>query len=264
MKFIVSGMSEIVEALGLWRLWIFWGWLDVRQRYRRSLLGPLWVTMTMGISVMATGIVYSYLFRQNIKEYLPYVATGFVLWSLIAGYIGEACQVFIQNEGFIGQLKLPYLVYPLRLLWRYIAFFLHHVLVLLIVLAIFVDVSLPSLLSAVLGLLAIFVNIFWMGLILGLLSVRLRDIPVLISTFIQLLFMITPVIWPAKALGERAFIAEWNPLYHLLESVRGPLLDPAFPVMNSHLYISLVMAIIGTLLSLLVYSQWRQRLLYWL
>jgi ABC-type polysaccharide/polyol phosphate export permease len=218
----------------------------------------------MGISVMATGIVYAYLFRQDIKEYLPYVATGFVLWSLIAGYIGEACQVFIQNEGFIGQLKLPYLVYPLRLLWRYIAFFLHHAFVLLIVLAMFVDVSLPSLFSAALGLIATFINIFWMGLILGLLSVRLRDIPVLISTIIQLLFMITPVIWPAKALGTRGFVAEWNPLYHLLESVRGPLLDPTLPIINSHLYISLVMAFLGTIFSIIVYSQWRQRLLYWL
>lgn len=264
MNSVKSGLWETVEAFKLWRLWVFWGWLDVRQRYRRSLLGPLWVTMTMGISVLATGVVYAYLFRQDIKVYLPYVATGFVLWSLIAGYVGEACMVFIQNEGFIGQLKLPYLVYPLRLLWRYIAFFLHHALVLMIVLAMFVDVSLPSLMSATLGLLLIVVNVFWMGLLLGLISVRLRDLPVLISTIIQLLFMITPVIWPAKALGPRAFVAEWNPLYHLLESVRGPLLDASLPVINSHLYISLVMALGGTLVSLLVYANWRQRLLYWL
>ena len=264
MQAVWSGFCEMGEAIALWRLWIFWGWLDVRQRYRRSLLGPLWVTMTMGISVMAMGLVYAYLFKQNVKEYLPYVAMGFVLWTLIAGFISEACTVFIQNEGFIGQLKLPYLVYPLRLLWRYIAFFLHHAFVLLVVLVLFVHISLPSLFGALLGLLVVFINIFWMGLFLGLLSVRLRDIPVLISTVIQLLFMVTPVIWPAKALGGRARLAEWNPLYHLLECVRGPLLDPKMPILNQHLYISLGMAVIGTAVTILLYSAWRRRLPYWL
>lgn len=264
MRFFIDRMSDIFGALGLWRLWSFWGWLDVRQRYRRTLLGPLWITVTMAMCILATGFVYSYLFEQNIKEYLPYVAVGFILWSLMAGFIGEACLVFIQNEGFIGQLKLSYLIYPLRILWRYIIIFLHHIVVLVIVLALFVDIKFSMLLGATLGLIAVVVNIFWMGLLLGLLSVRLRDLPMLISTFLQLLFMITPVIWPAKALGSRISLAEFNPLYHLLECVRAPLLDAATSTLNNHLFIALFMALVGTIFTLIVYSVWKRHLVYWL
>lgn len=253
---------ELQEAARLWRLWTFWGWLDVRQRYRRSLLGPFWVTATMAVSVVATGLVYAFLFGQNVREYLPYVAMGFVLWSLIAGFIGEACSVFIQNEGFIGQLKLPYLVYPLRLVWRYMAFFMHHALVLLVVVLVFVPVRPIGLVGSALGLVFTCLNIFWMGLILGLLSVRLRDLPLLVATVFQVLFLVTPVIWPAKALGHRADVAEYNPLYHMLESIRGPLLDPATSPLNHHLLISGAMALVGTLVTLALYARLRRRLLY--
>jgi lipopolysaccharide transport system permease protein len=259
-----DGCSEVRDAARLWRLWTFWGWLDVRQRYRRSLLGPFWVTATMAISVMATGLVYAFLFQQNVREYLPYVAAGFVLWSLIAGFIGDACSVFVQNEGFIGQLRLPYLVYPLRMVWRYIAFFLHHAVVLLAVIAAFVPVNAASLLASALGLAVTCVNIFWIGLLVGLISVRLRDLPLLVATIFQVLFLITPVIWPAKALGARAEIAEFNPLYHMLESIRGPLLDVSVPTFNHHLGISVVMAVFGCVFTLALYARWRRQLLYWL
>lgn len=259
-----QGLSELAEAVQLWRLWVFWGWLDVRQRYRRSLLGPFWVTATMAVSVLATGLVYAYLFQQNVREYLPYVAIGFVLWSLVAGFIGEACSVFIQNEGFIGQLRLPYLVYPLRLLWRFIAFFLHHAIVLLVVLLAFVPLSWSALATSAVGLLVTCINIFWMGLLVGLLSVRLRDLPLLVATIFQVLFLVTPVIWPVEALGSRAKVAEFNPFYHMLESIRGPLLDTTTPMFNHHLVLSVVMALFGSLLTFSIYSRWRRRLLYWL
>lgn len=255
-------LHDLAESLALWRLWVFWGWLDVRQRYRRSLLGPFWVTLTMGISILATGGVYAYLFRQDVREYLPYVASGFVLWSLVAGFIGEACTVFIQNEGFIGQLRLPYLVYPLRLMWRYLAFFAHHALVLLAVLLLFVPVHPSGLLSALLGLMLACLNVLWLGVLLGLLSVRLRDLPVLVATLLQVAFLVTPVIWPVRALGSRAFVAQWNPLYHLLESVRGPLLQADLPVFNHHLALSAAFAACGSLATLALYARMRRGLLY--
>lgn len=257
-------MEEVSEAARLWRLWTFWGWLDVRQRYRRSILGPFWVTATMAISVLATGVVYAFLFQQNVGEYLPYVATGFVLWSLVSGFIGEASSIFIQNEGYIGQLRLPYLVYPLRLIWRYLIFFLHHAVVLLIVIFIFVPFDFYSLLGSSIGLALVSINIFWMGLLVGLVSVRLRDVPMLVATVFQVLFLVTPIIWPAKALGTRAVLAEFNPFYHLIESVRGPLLNESTPFLNNHIYVSFVMAAIGTIATLALYSRWHRRILYWL
>lgn len=258
------GLADIAETMRLNRLWIFWGWLDIRQKYRRSILGPFWVTMTMGISILATGLVYAYLFKQDLKTYMPYVASGYVLWSFITGYVGEACSVFIQNEGFINQLRLPFAIYPVRLLWRYIVIFLHHSVVLLIVLALFSPISFTSMMAALAGMVLTSINLFWMGVVLGLISVRIRDLPILIATIFQVMFFVTPVIWPAKALGDKAQIALLNPFYHLLEVVRSPLVEGIVPLWSLHVLVTSVMAVIGCILAVVLLSSYRRRLVYWL
>lgn len=258
------GIEEIKDIVRLRNLWLFWGWLDIRQRYRRSILGPLWVTMTMAISILATGLVYAYLFKQDISTYLPYVSAGFVVWTLISGYVSESCMVFIQNEGFINQIRLPILIYPLRLLWRYIIMFLHHLVVLGIVLALFAPFSFSALCAALLGLMVACLNLFWMGTFLGLLSARLRDLPILVTTLFQVMFLITPVIWPVSALGDRMFVVAWNPFYHLLEVVREPLMHGITADWWLHLLVTSLMSGCGLVIAFLVLCSWKRRLAFWL
>lgn len=258
------GIEEIKDIVRLRSLWLFWGWLDIRQRYRRSFLGPLWVTMTMATSILATGLVYAYLFKQDISTYLPYVSAGFVVWTLISGYVGEACSVFIQNEGFINQIRLPVLIYPLRLLWRYVIMFMHHMVVLGVVLALFAPFSFGALLASTFGLIITCINLFWMGIALGLISVRLRDLPILVSTIFQVMFLITPVIWPASALGNRMYIVELNPFYHLLEVVRAPLINGVNPMWWFHLTVVSTMAAFGLIIAFLLLCAWKRRLAFWL
>lgn len=260
---IAIDLDEIKDIVRLRKLWLFWGWLDIRQRYRRSFLGPFWVSMTMAVSIFATGFVYAYLFKQDVSNYLPYVATGFVLWTLISGYIGEACLVYIQNEGFINQLKLPLLIYPTRLLWRYIVMFMHHVLVLSIVLVLFSPVTWMAFFASMIGLVILCINLFWIGIVFGLVSVRLRDLPILISTMFQVLFLITPVIWPASALGHRMAVVNWNPFFHLMEVVRSPLLSGINASWFNHLAVTVIMGIFGSILAFYLLMSWRRRLIFW-
>ena len=256
--------SEISESYSHKSLWLYWGWLDIRQKYRRSVLGPLWVTMTMGISILSLGLVYGYLFNQDVNSYLPYVAVGYIVWSLISGYIGEATSVFIQNESFIKQMPLPLMVYSLRMLWRYIIFFLHHAVILAIIFLIFVPVDIIKLSASLLGLMFVCINIFWIGLALGLLSVKMRDIPILINTLFKLLFLITPIIWPAKALGSRINIALWNPFYHFLEVVRLPLVGDIDELWVIHLLTTAISGCCGLIFSLILLGAWKKRIVFWL
>jgi ABC-type polysaccharide/polyol phosphate export permease len=152
----------------------------------------------------------------------------------------------------------------LRLLWRYISIFLHHAIVLIAVILLFVKVAPVLLLSSLLGLVVLSVNIFWIGVLLGLVSARYRDVPVLISTAFQLLFLVTPVIWPAKVLGAKIGLADLNPFYHFLESVRAPLLEPSSIFFNRHLIISFLIAVVGLYVTIVIFIRWRRRLLYWL
>ena len=83
------------------KLWFHLGWQDIKQRYRRSILGPFWITIATGTTAVAMGILYSSLFNLDVAEFLPYVTLGFIVWNMISGAILEGAEVFISNEGLI-------------------------------------------------------------------------------------------------------------------------------------------------------------------
>ena len=114
------------DLRGGWRqrpLWGYLGWQDIKQRYRRSVLGPLWISITMGVIATAMGILYGALFHEPIQTFLPYVATGLLIWNFINGCILEGSEVFIANEGLIRFLPAPLTLHVYRLVWRQTLFF---------------------------------------------------------------------------------------------------------------------------------------------
>ena len=120
------------DLRGGWRqrpLWGYLGWQDIKQRYRRSVLGPLWISITMGVIATAMGILYGALFHEPIQTFLPYVATGLLIWNFINGCILEGSEVFIANEGLIRFLPAPLTLHVYRLVWRQTLFFLHNLVV---------------------------------------------------------------------------------------------------------------------------------------
>jgi len=121
------GVRDLIEGMANWRLWSMLGWNDIRQRYRRSALGPFWITISMAIFVVLLGVIYSKLFHQDVAVFLPYVAMGPIAWGFIAGTTTEACGRFIENAGIIRQIHLPFTIYTMRMIWRSFIVFLHTV-----------------------------------------------------------------------------------------------------------------------------------------
>ncbi len=110
--------DDIRRALAQRELWLHLGWQDIKQRYRRSVLGPLWITISMGVTALGLGILYAVLFQHPLPEFLPYVTTGFIVWNFINGCLTEGMSTFITNEGLIKHLPAPLTVYALRTVWR--------------------------------------------------------------------------------------------------------------------------------------------------
>src|SRR5712691_2928968 len=90
-----KAIDDLVGGLMRWELWGTLGWHDIRQRYRRSSLGPVWLTISMGGMVGSLGLLYGGLLGQPIRDYLPYLASGFIVWGLISGIMLDSCNVFI-------------------------------------------------------------------------------------------------------------------------------------------------------------------------
>ena len=166
-------LLDVVQGARAVHLWGALGWQDIRQRYRRSKLGPFWLTISMGVLVGALGTLYAGLFDIEVAVYLPFVTIGFVVWGLISGLITDGCTAFINAESIIKQVSLPLSVQVYRVVWRTLIIFAHNAVIFVVVAILF------SIRPGWAGLLALpavalfCLNGVWVGLLLGLLSAPL-------------------------------------------------------------------------------------------
>nr|WP_024332642.1 ABC transporter permease [Gordonia hirsuta] len=262
------GIKDLVDGFRHSELWLHLGWTDIKQRYKRSVLGPLWITIATGVTAVAMGILYGELFQQDIKHFLPYVVLGFIFWGFIETSILDGSVVFSTNEGLIKQLPAPISVHAYRVVWRSLIIFAHNVVIYLILLAVFPQpIGWTALLVfPALGLYVL--NAVWATLVFGILSTRFRDIGQLLTTMVRLVFFMTPIIWSAQTLGaadgetsSRLKLVELNPMFHYLEIARGPLLGQS--VAAYHWWIVIACTAVGWAAALLVMRNYRARVAYW-
>lgn len=249
-------------------LWLALGWQDIKQRYRRSTLGPLWITIATGVMALALGLLYSLLFQQDLATFLPHVAVGLIMWGFISGCIKEGSEVFIANEGLIKQLPSALSVHVYRLVWKQFLFLLHNLVIWVVLMLIFRPDLGWKVLLAVPAMALLVANGVWVTMFFGIIATRFRDVAPLLDSLVQLAFYMTPIVWTTRTLEEkggevaqRAKIAEINPLYHYLEIVRAPMIGE--PVEAYHWWIVLGFTVVGLGAALLVMRQWRFRVSYW-
>jgi lipopolysaccharide transport system permease protein len=257
----VLALRDVRDGVMNVRVWQMLAWYEIRQRYKRSVLGPFWLTISMGALVAAMGPLYGRLFNQDVSAYFPYLAIGFIVWQLISSLLIEAGQVFIVAQPYIHQVRMAFTVHVLRMIWRNVIVFLHNFVIVLVVLFWFPPKSPWLALTALPGLFLMLVNAVWIGLMLGVLCARFRDIPPIISSLVQLAFFLTPVLWRKEMLGGMQWAADANPLYHLIEVVRAPLLGHSFPA-HSWAIVLLITAV-GFAVTLPFFARYRARIAYW-
>lgn len=260
-------IRDIVDGATVHReLWLELGWQDIKQRYRRSVIGPFWITIATGTTAGALALLWSVLLKADVATLLPQLTVGFILWAFIQASIIDGAEVFIANEGLIKQLPSPLSVHVFRLVWRQLLFLAHNVIIVVIVIAIFPPKHWSwtqlSVIPAI-GLLAI--NAVWVAFFFGILATRFRDIAPLLTALTQLLFYVTPVVWTLDTVpggnSDRAQLVKLNPLYHFLELVRGPVLGKPFD--PQHWYVVLGCTVVGWAITLVVLRQFRSRVAYW-
>jgi len=255
------GLLDIWKGWERRGLWMTIGLHDIRQRYRRSTLGPFWITISMGIMIAALGALYSRIFKIDPAEYLPYLAAGFVTWGMISSLVNDGCQAFNSSENLIRQLSAPLSIYVYRVLWSNLLTAAHNIWIFVAVALWFrVDIGWSSLL-AIPAMLLILLNGLWVGLLLGLLSARFRDIPMTIQSIMQVLFFITPIFWKPDMLPGRALLLDANPFYHFVVILRDPLLGQI--PSGDHWLIAILITLVGWAIALLFYTAYRWRLAYW-
>ncbi len=253
--------ADIRDGIAMWRLWGRLGWNDILQRYRRSTLGPLWLTASMAVMIVALGVLYAELFSVPIHDFLPFLCVGLLVWNLIASYLTEAGTLFVGSESYIKQIRLPYSVYAFRSSWSKVIIFGHNFIIYFGVLLYFQIWPGAIALAAIPGLALVILNGTLACLSIGMVSARFRDIPQLVSSIVQIVFFITPIMWRPELLKNRTFIATANPLYHLVEIVRAPLLGMT-PATSSYIAVAIITLVNGGIAAAL-FVRFRARISYW-
>lgn len=260
----ITAGQDFLIGLQRWDVFARLGWFEVKRRYRRTIIGPLWGTLNLSVFILALGTVGGGLLNRNFSDYLPFLATGMIMWVFLSTVISESCSLFMSSQNLFRQMQFSYSSLAYALVWRNFIVFLHN----LAAYFVFFILTVPHLITpwtflVIPGMLILIVNGVWAALLLGMICLRFRDLQQLVTTFLQIGMFITPVFWPPDSLDgvRRLIFVELNPLYSLMEVVRAPLLG-THPSLQVYLTAALI-TIIGWTLTILFFGYFRKRIAYW-
>lgn len=255
-------VNDIRISFSLPDQWFFLAYHDIRSRYRRTKLGPIWIVLVNLVTILCFSVVSASLFKQDVRAILPHVAAGLFVWSYIATILSDSCVLFTSHAHLLQNMRTNLISLCLRLFIRNTLAFL-HAFPLLILIALLYS---PNFSWKILLLLPSFI-LFALtsvstSIILGFLTARFRDVGQIVQSIVTIFPFITPILWSAQMLGDRAYLATINPVTHFIALIRDPLLGNP-PLLNTYLIAA------GTSFSLLVfaiflYNKFRYRLIFWL
>ena len=259
---LALAVADLTAAVGFWPLWTRLGWNDILYRYRRSTLGPFWSTANTAITVIALGLIYSQIFKLPVAQLMPYVCAGLIAWGFISSVMLDAGSLFSGSESYIKQMRLPYLLYVCRFVFGKVALVAHDLPFYVVLLLYFQIWPGAVALCAIPGFVLLVINAAFASLTIGMASARFRDIPRILTSLVQILFLVTPIIWMPDLLGSQSYLAQANPFFHLIEIVRAPLLGVLPSALT--LWVTLAITAINGLVASCFFLRFRARIAYWI
>lgn len=243
-------------------IWWTLAWFDIVLRYRRSLLGPIWLTLSMGVMIAGMGPLYSALFGTELSRFFPHLALGVIFWGLFSSIVTDACHTFVNSSHYLKQGYFPITLFVWRSLGRNIIQFAHQI-VLYVPVALWAGISLSwHVLLFFPAFLLLLVNAHAIGLVLGLVCTRFRDITQIVTSLMQMLMFLTPVFWLPENLPGRARYVLWNPLAQMLDLLRTPLMGGMASV---HDWLGILCWTVASIVGAsLLFVKYRRRVVYWL
>jgi ABC-type polysaccharide/polyol phosphate export permease len=235
---------------------------DINGKYKRTVLGPLWIVLGQAATIAAFLIVFAGLFGLDPRYYAIYLAAGFPVWVLISSFLAEMPQSFIAARGMIESFEIPWITHVWRRSFGYVLVFFHQILTLFVGMAVLGEPFSPNMLWALPALLVVVTAGTGMGMMLAVFGARYRDLQPAMAIVAGFLFLFSPVIWRAEQLQVNEWALKYNPVYYVIKLLRDPLLGHA-PSLDLWLGASAA-AVALFALGFAVFASSRRRLYHWL
>lgn len=257
-NFIKDALSAIVNI----DQWLYTALWDIKSRYRRTVLGPMWLVIMTFISIACITVIGGMLFKVRGENFFAYIACSVIVWTFLSTLIIDGISVYLNYTWMLSNLKVNPLVLALRVFMRNFIIFLHGFGIVLLVLIWKGNFTLLGLLMIVPGILIFAVNSLCLSVTIGFFATRYRDFVQIVQALMNILFFMTPIMWRQEMLGNDQIIAIINPFTHFLDIIRFPLLGEPLH-WYSIAYVA-VFTVYNLLSAMYLYAHYKHRLVFWL
>jgi ABC-2 type transport system permease protein len=258
-----AAAADMAEGLRRWRSWRYLAIETVKNSYRRTVLGPWWITLQTAAFVLGIAVIFGQMLHESLRVFLPYVAVGLIGFNLLAGLTRAGTNVFVAAASTMKSTRQPLTSLVLQNVAVEFIQFGHNILIYAVFVAAgLVPISIKMLIAVPVVALIAF-NGLLIGLWLGPTVARFRDVKPLVESILQVLVFFTPVFYRLDNLrgSTRYYLVGWNPFTYLVSAFRAPLihapLDPKFFLGSA------AVTAINVALALIVFTRSRSRLPYW-
>ena len=224
-------MKTVANALKIgWktrRAWWFTATARTRDRFARTALGSFWLGLSNLLSIAVLSFVYGTVFKvKDFNSYVVYLGIGLVAWNAIASAMQSAPNLFRTNAANIKNTNIHPIFYSLEEWSFQVQTFLQSFGLVVLALSFFQHNLVLHLLTAgLLPLINLLIFIYWFPLLLCLLGARYEDFFQLVPIVLQLMFLLTPILYRKETLGSLSWTADINPLYRVLSSLRHAMMQ---------------------------------------
>lgn len=260
-----SLFADYLESFRFPEFWTYATWLEIISRYRRSRLGVIWAFVPAALYTFGIGFFFATLQGYSVLEFLPHLGLGYLVFRLITSALNEATTACSSNSSYILDGRVRLTDYVLKVIAKATFYFCVGLPVLIVALILSPAFDPIGLLTILPALLLVFLNIAWMGVLVAVLGARLPDVSQFVGSVLMFGFLFTPIIWRAELVPPdtlRGGIARANPLFHMVEIVRAPLLGEPLEVLT-FIYLAIFL-VIGWALAAVVYRRYAKYVPLWL
>lgn len=232
------------------RAWFYTALCRSKARFTRTVLGSFWLGISNLLTVLVLGVVYGTVFSApSIWEYMVYLGLGVTFWSYISSAVQSAASVIDHNSRNILNSNTNPVYYILEEWAFQLQSFGQSFLVIIVALSFIQhDLIINIMTSSLLPIINVILLCLWLPTIICVIGARYRDLYQLIPIVLQLLFLVSPILYAKKSLGKYSFLAEINPLYIYLESARTSIMSGSLNIKIS--MVLLFLNILGIMLSM--------------
>ena len=256
-----KAFADLSNGLGLSHVWVHQAYHVISAKYKRTVLGSLWISGAMVASSVSMAIVFGGIFGQDLKVALPLIMAGLLTYAMIAFPLSEGPEAFVGNSTIIVNHAYPFTYFIFEAVCRSFFLFLHNLAVFYVLMAFIGSIAVPHW-TILPGLMLAFTSMITWSTVTAMFAARFRDVRFMLPFLSSLFLVLTPIFWQPSMLTDwRLALVHYNPLYGLLEVIRMPLLGKMPP--TEAWIIASITAVLGLVAWLVFFPANRRRIPFW-